>query len=84
MSSDDIDASDSDSEYNSELDFVVHMRMEDDVDALEGVDIDSDVDMDREGQDAEDQEDDDVMEDEEVEDDQEEDDHEDEDNGKEP
>jgi hypothetical protein len=41
----DTDSAESDSEYDSELD--VHMCMEDDVDAPDGIDIDGDVDMDR-------------------------------------
>jgi hypothetical protein len=44
-SDDDPDSTESDGEYDSELDPDVDMRMEDDVNALDGVDLDGDVDM---------------------------------------
>jgi len=72
-----------DGEYNSEHECDVDMRMEDDVYALYGVDLDGDVDMERDGDDGaeQDEEQEDV---EEEEDKEEEDVDEDEDDGKEP
>jgi len=58
------------------------MRIEDDVDAPDGVDLDGDVDMQRDIADEEDEEEGDEKEQEEMDEDEEED--EDEDNGKEP
>jgi hypothetical protein len=81
-SDDDTDSTESDGEYHSELDAEVDMCMEDDVDAPDGVDLDGNVDMQRDGEDEENEEE---------EDEKEEDDKavevvvdEDEDNGKEP
>jgi len=76
---DDTDSTESDGEYDSALD--VDMYMENDVDAPDGVVIDSEVDMERAGEDEEDEEEEDEKEEEEVVDEDEE---EDEDNGKEP
>ena len=77
-SDDDTDSTEeSDSEFDSELDPDVDMRMEDDVDAPDGVDLDGDVDMERDGDDEEE-------EDEKKEDEEEEEVDEDEDDGKEP
>jgi hypothetical protein len=42
-----------DSEYDSELDPAVDMRMEDDVDSPDGVDLDGNVDMEMDGEDEE-------------------------------
>ena len=50
-SDDDIDSTQSDGEYDSELDPDVDMRMEDNVDAPESIDLDGDVDMGRDGDD---------------------------------
>jgi hypothetical protein len=74
----------SDSEYDSVLDHDVDMRIEDDVDAPDGVDLDSDVDMERYGDD--DEEEDEEEEGEEEEDEEMEDEEEDEnkDDDKEP
>ena len=83
-SDDDTHSTKSDGEYNSERDSDVVMRMEDDVDAPDGVALHSHVDMDRYGEDAEDEEEDHEKEEEEVDEDEEEDDEEDEDNGKVP
>jgi hypothetical protein len=84
ISSDDhTDTTESDSEYDSELDPVVDMRMEDDVDAPDGVDLDGDVDMDRDGDDEEEEHEKKEDEDEE-EVDQDEEEEKDEDDGKEP
>ena len=60
--------------------------MEDDVDALDGVDLDGDVNMERDGEDEEDEEGEDEKEEEEVDEDEKEDEDDDEDevNGKEP
>jgi hypothetical protein len=82
-SDDDTDCTEADGEYNSEHDSNVDMRMEDDVNAPEGVDLDGDVDMETDGDDEE--EEDQKTEDEEEEemDDDEEKDK-DKDNGKEP
>ena len=54
-SNDDTDSTESDGEYDSELHPDVNMRMEDDVDAPDGVDLDGDVDMKRDGDDEEEQ-----------------------------
>ena len=75
---DDTDSTDSDCDYNSELD--VDMCVEDDVDAPYSIDIDGDVDIEREGEDGEPTEEEDETEEEVVDDDEEED----EDNGTEP
>jgi hypothetical protein len=76
-SDDDTDSTESDGEYDSELDPDVVMCIEDDVDAPDGVDLDGDVDMERDG-------DDEAEEDEKKEDEEEEEVDEDEDDGKEP
>jgi hypothetical protein len=76
-SDDDANSTESHSEYDSEL--LVDMCMEDDVDALDGVDIDGDVDIERVGEDEEDEEEEDEKEEQVLEEDEEED----EDNGKE-
>ena len=84
-SNDDTDSTEkSGSEYDSELDPDVDMRMEDDVDAPDGVVFDCVVDMERDGDDdeEEDEEKDDEVEVEEEDEDEEED--KDEDDGKEP
>jgi len=81
-SDDDTNSTESDGEYVSERDSDVNICMEDDVDALDGVDLDGDVDMEKDGEDGEDEEEEDEKEEEEV--DEEEDEDEDEDNGKEP
>jgi len=52
-SDDDTDSTQSDGEYDSELDPDVDMHMEDDVDAPEGVDLDGEVDMEKDGDDEE-------------------------------
>jgi len=84
-SDDDTDSTESDGEYDSERDSNVDMRMEDDVDTLDGVDLDGDVDMERDGEDEEDEKEEDDKEEKEVEEEEEEDDEdEDENNGKEP
>jgi hypothetical protein len=51
---DDTASSESDSKYDPELDSIVDMRMEDVVHALDAVHLDSDVDMERDGEDEED------------------------------
>jgi hypothetical protein len=86
-SDDDCDCTVSDGEYDSARDSDVHMRIEDDVDSLDGIHLDGDVDMARDSQDLEDEEEKDEKEEDEkeaevVDEDEEED--EDEDNGKEP
>jgi len=78
-----------DSEYDSEHDFDVYMRMEDDVDAPDSIDLDGNVDMKRDGyQDGEqgEEEEDEPKEDENVveEEDEDEEQDKDEDDGKEP
>jgi len=50
-SDDDTDSTKSDGEYYSECDSDVDMCMEDDVDALDGIDSDGDVDMEMNGED---------------------------------
>jgi hypothetical protein len=82
-SDDDIDSTELEGEYDSEPDSDVDMRMEDHVDAPDGVVLDGDVDMERDGEDEEDEEEEVGKEEEEVDDDEEKDDNEDEDNGKE-
>jgi hypothetical protein len=52
-SDDDTDSTELDGEYHSVLNPDVDMRMEDDVDAQDGVDLDGEVDMDRNGVDEE-------------------------------
>ena len=79
-SDDDTDSAESDGKYDSEYNSNVDMPMENDVDALDGVDSDGDVDMERDGADEEDEEEEDEKEEEVVDEDEEED----EDNGKEP
>jgi len=81
-SDDDTDCAESDGEYDSERDSDVDMRMEDDVDAPDGVDLHGDVHMERGGEDEDDEEEEDEKEQEEV--NEEDDEDEDEDNGKEP
>ena len=49
----DTDSTRSSSEYDSEHDGDVHMRMEDDVNTPDGVDLDGNVDMERDGDDDE-------------------------------
>jgi hypothetical protein len=90
-SDDDIDSTESDGKYNSELDPDVDMHMEDAVDAPDGVDLDGNVDMERDSDDDEEEvenEEDDKEEEEEVDQDKQEDKDEeedkDEDDGKEP
>jgi hypothetical protein len=77
----DTDSTESDGEYDSELDPDVDVCMEDDVDAPDGFDLDGDVDMEWDGDDAEDEEEDDEKEEDEKEEEVVD---EDEDNGKEP
>jgi len=90
MSSDDVtDSTELQGEYASEHDPDVAMRIEDDVDARDSVDLDGDVDMVRDGDDEEeeDEEEDDKDEEDEKEKEEEEDEEdedEDEDDGKEP
>jgi hypothetical protein len=48
-SADDTDSTESDGQYDSELYPDVDMRMEDDVDALDGVDLHGEVDMEWDG-----------------------------------
>ena len=57
---DDTNSTESDGEYESELDPDVDMCTEDDVDAPDGVDFDGDVDMERHGEDEEDEEEEDA------------------------
>jgi len=83
-SDDDTASTESDSKCDSERHSDVYMRMEDDVDAPDGVDLDGDVDMERDSEDDKDEEEEDEKEVEEVDEDEEEDEDEDEDNGKEP
>jgi len=82
FSEDDTDSTKLDVEYDSEHESDVYKRMEDDVDALDGVDLDGDVDMERDGEDEEDHEEEDEKEEEAV--DENEDEDEDEDYGKDP
>jgi hypothetical protein len=77
-SDDDTDSTEPHGKYASELD--VDMCMEDDADALDSVDIDGDVDMERDGEDGQDEEEEDEKEEEVVDEDV----HEDENNGKKP
>ena len=92
ISSDDItDSTESDSEYDSEDDSDVDMRMEDDLDAPDGVALDSNMDMEWEGDDEEpedeeeeNEEKEDEQEEEEEEEDEDEEEDKDEDDGKEP
>jgi hypothetical protein len=77
-SDEDTGSTKSDGEYDSELD--VDMCMEDDVGKLDGVDLDGNVDLERDGEDVEDEEEKDEKEEEVVDEDEEED----EENGKEP
>jgi len=77
-SEDDTDFTESDGEYDSELE--VDIYMEDNVHTPDCFDIDGDVDMERDGEDGEDEEEEDEKEEEVVDEDEEED----EDNGKEP
>jgi hypothetical protein len=79
-SSDDTDSTESDGEYDSELHPDVPMCKEVDVDSLDGVDLDGDVDMERDGEDEEDEEEEDKKEEDEKEEEVVD---EDEDNGKE-
>ena len=83
-SEDDTNSTESDGQYYSELIPDVDMRMQEDVDAPDGVDLDGDVDMGREGNDDEDK--DKETEDEEVvqEEDEDKEQDQDEDDGKEP
>jgi hypothetical protein len=82
-SDDDTDSTESDGEYDSELDPDVDMHMEDDVEARDGVDSDGDVDMERDGDDEEEEDEKKEDEEEEAVDEDEEEDKE-EDDGKEP
>jgi hypothetical protein len=84
ISSDDVtNSTESDGEYNSELDPVVDMHMEDDVDAPDSIDLDGDVDMERDDE-HEEEEDEKNEDEEEVEVDQDEQEDKDENDGKEP
>jgi len=89
-SDDDTDPTEkSDSEYDSEHNSDVDMRMEDDVDAPDSVDLDGDVDLERDGdndKEEDDEEEDEAKEDEEVveEEDEDEEEDKDEDDGKAP
>jgi len=76
----------SDGEYDSEHDSDVEMRIEDDVDAPDGVDLASDVDMGRvsDDEEEEDEEEEDEEEEDEDEEDEDKEEDEDEDDGKEP
>jgi len=49
LSDDDTDSTELDSEYDSEGDFNVDMHTEDDVQALDGIDLQGDVDVERDG-----------------------------------
>jgi hypothetical protein len=80
-SDDDTHTTESDSKYDSERDPDLDIRMEDDLYAPHGVDLDGEVDMKGEGEDQEIEEQEDVKEEEEVDENEEED--EDKDNGKE-
>jgi hypothetical protein len=51
---DDTASTESDGKYDPELDSIVDMRMEDDVHTPDAVHLDSDVDMERDGEDEED------------------------------
>jgi len=84
FSDNDTDCTESIREYDSEPNSDVYMRMEDDVNALDGVDFDVNVDMERDGEDEEDAEGEDEKQEEDVDEDDEEDEDEDENNGKEP
>jgi len=55
-SDDDTDSSKSDGEYDSELDPYLDICMEDGVDVPDGIGLDGDVDMERDGEDEEDEE----------------------------
>jgi hypothetical protein len=82
-SGDDANSTESDSKSNPEHHPDVAMRMEDDVDAPDGVDLDSDVDMQRDGDDEEkedEEEEDKVEEDKEEEEDEDDEEH----DGKDP
>jgi len=81
-SDEDTDSTESDRKYDSEWDSDVDMRLEDDVDAPDGVDLDGDVNMEIDGEDEEDEAEEDEKEEKEV--DEEEDEDQDNDNGKEP
>jgi len=86
-SSNDTDSTELVGEYNSELDPDEDMCMEDNVDALDGVDLDGDGDMEWDSEDEEDEEEEDEKEEDEKEEevvDEDEEGDEDEDNGKEP
>jgi len=50
---DDTDSTESDGKFDSEHYPDVDMRMEDNVDALDGIDLDGDVDMERDGEEEE-------------------------------
>jgi hypothetical protein len=82
-SDDDTDFTELDGEYDSECDSNIALRMADDVDAPDGVDLDGDLDMESDGEDEEDEEEEDEKQEEVVVDEDEEED-EDENNGKEP
>jgi len=83
FSDNDTDSTESDGEYDSELDPDVDMRMKDDVDAPDSIDLDGNVDMERDGDDEEEEDEKKEDEEEEVVDEDEEDDKN-EDDGKEP
>ena len=80
--SDDTDSTESDSKYDSELDSDLDLCMQDDADAPDGVHLDGDVDIERDGEDKEDEEEEDEKEEDEKEEEVVV--EEDEDNGKEP
>ena len=82
-SDDDTDSTESDAEYDSEHHPDVNLRMEDDVDALDSIDVHDDVNMEWVGDDEEEEEEEEEDKDEEDEE-EEEDEDEDEDDGKEP
>jgi len=83
-SEDDTDCTESDAEYDSELDHTVDMRIEDDVDAPDSVDLDGDVDMERDSDDDEEKDEEKEDEEEVEEEDEDEEEDQDKDDGKEP
>jgi len=83
-SEDDTDSTESDGEYDSELDPDVNMRLQDDVDTLDGVDLDGDVAKERDSDDDEGKDEEKEDEEEVEEDDEDEEEDQDEDDDKEP
>jgi archaellum component FlaD/FlaE len=83
-SDDDTDSTRSDGKYDSECESDVDMRLDNDVDTPDYVELDSEVDMESDGEDEEDEEVEDKKEEEMVDEDEEEDENENENNGKEP